>query len=176
MAGAVKRQKIKAKFTDAADQGGGWHFLVIERAVVDKFAFEGKAKRVKCSINGTDPFQCALMPWGEIHYILVNKLRRTELGLNVGDIVDVTLEKDDSKYGLPMPEEFREILDQDPDGDKLFHALTAGKQRSILYQVAQPKDIDRRIHTGLIFIEHLKKNDGKVISDQLAEELKRPIF
>ncbi len=176
MAVAVKRQKIKAKFTNAADQGGGWHFLIIERETVEKFQFDGKAKRVICSINGTEPFQCALMPWGEIFYILVNKKRRIDLGLTVGDVVDVELEKDESKYGLPMPEEFREILDQDPDGDKLFHSLTAGKQRSILYQVAKPKDLDHRIHMGLVFVEHLKKNEGKIIQDQLAEELKRPTF
>ncbi len=176
MARAVKRQKIKAKFVNADDATSGWHFLAIDREIVDKFQFEGKARRVNCSINGTEPFQCALMPWGEIFFIIVNKLRRTKLGLNAGDVVDVTLEKDESKYGLPMPEEFREILNQDPDGDKLFHSLTAGKQRSILYQVAQPKDVDRRIHVGLIFIEHLKKNEGKIIQDQLTEELKRPVF
>jgi len=38
------------------------------------------------------------------------------------------------------------------------------------------KDVDRRIHTALIFIEHLKKNEGKIIQDQLDAELKRPVF
>ena len=93
-----------------------------------------------------------------------------------GDVVRVLLVKDESKYGLPMPEEFEEVLKQDPEGDRLFHALTAGKQRSILYQLSKPKDIDVRIHQALLIVDHLKENDGKIIDKLLYEELKRPMF
>ena len=172
----VKNQKFRAKFTNAAEQGGGWHFLVVERDVVEKFAFEGKSRRVLCSIEGTEPFPCALMPWGDIFYIMVNKQRRTELGLEVGDIVDVELEKDESKYGMPMPNELEEVLKQDPDGDRLFHGLTAGKQRSMMYYIGQLKDVDKRINASLVLMEHLKENDGKIVSNLLLEELKRPMF
>lgn len=172
----VKRVKFKAKFTNAAEQGGGWHFLVVDRKIVDKLGFEGKAKRVLCSIKGAEPFACALMPWGDFFYIMVNKLRRAELGLNVGDKVEVVLEKDESKYGMPMPEELQEVLNQDPNGNKAFHSLTAGKQRSMMYMIGKIKDIDKRIHTALVFIEHLKKNDGKVVYEELRQELKRPTF
>lgn len=168
--------KLKAKFTNAADQGGGWHFLVIDRQYVDKLDFEGKSKRVLCSIKGSEPFACALMPWGDFFYIMVNKLRRVELGLEVGDNVEVVLEKDESKYGMPMPEELQEVLNQDPDGNKLFHTLTAGKQRSMMYYIGKVKDIDKRIDTALVFIEHLKKNDGKVVYEEFQQELKRPMF
>jgi hypothetical protein len=172
----VKRVKFKAKFTNAAEQGGGWHFLVVDRKIVDKLGFEGKAKRVLCSIKGSEPFACGLMPWGDFFYIMVNKLRRAELGLEVGDKVDVVLEKDESKYGMPMPEELQEVLNQDPEGDKLFHKLTAGKQRSMMWFIGKVKDIDKRIHTALVFIEHLKKNDGKLVNAELQQELKRPMF
>lgn len=172
----MTRVKLKAKFTNAADQGGGWHFLVIDRKYVDRLAFEGKSKRVRCSIKGAEAFPCALMPWGDFFYIMVNKLRRVELGLKVGDRVEVLLEKDESKYGMPMPEELQEVLNQDPEGDKLFHKLTAGKQRSMMWFIGKVKDIDKRIHTALVFVEHLKKNDGKIVYEELQQELKRPMF
>lgn len=156
--------------------GSGWHFLLVEKKIEQKFGFEGKFKRVVCSINGGESFQCALMPWGEIFYIIVNKQKRDAIGIAAGDIVSVELVKDESKYGLPMPAEFREVLDQDPDGDRLFHTLTAGKQRSILYLLAKPKDIDLRIHYALLIVEHLKDNDGKIIDSKLYEDLKRPMF
>lgn len=156
--------------------GSGWHFLLVDKAIEQKFGFEGKSKRVVCSINGGTTFQCALMPWGELFYIIVNKRKRDEVGIVAGDTVDVVLVKDESKYGLPMPEEFREVLNQDPEGDKLFHGLTAGKQRSMLYYIGNIKDIDQRIHAGLIIIDHLKDNQGKVIDKQLYEELKRPML
>ena len=109
-------------------------------------------------------------------YIIVNKKKRDTLGIAAGDTVSVELVKDESKYGLPMPDEMREVLDQDPDGDRLFHTLTPGKQRTMLYYIGKWKDIDRRIHYALTVVEHLKSNDGKIIFKELGEELKRPMF
>ena len=171
----VKRAKVKTKLTTAPDQES-WHFLVFDRSFVDKFEFEGKSRRVLCSINGSEGFPAALMPWGEMFYVMVNKQRRTEFNLKPGDVADVVLEKDESKYGMPMPEELQEVLNQDPDGEKAFHKLTAGKQRSMMYFIGKIKDIDKRIHSALVFIEHLKKNNGKIVYEVLKEELKRPAF
>ncbi len=170
----VKSQKFKTELTKSPVDSG-WHFLVISKAITAKFGFEGKFKRVVCTINGGESFQCALLPWGEMFYIIVNKKKRDALGIVAGDTVDVLLEKDESKYGLPMPEELEEVLKQDTEGDRLFHELTQGKQRSLLYLLAQPKDIDVRIHQALLVVEHLKEN-GKIIDSKLNEELKRPSF
>lgn len=172
----AKRIKYKALFTNAAEQGGGWHFLIVDRATVDKFKFEGSSRRVICTIKGGKPFPCALMPWGDIFYIMVNKQRRAELGLEVGQMVDIVLEKDESKYGMPMPEELQEVLNQDPEGEAMFEKLTPGKKRSMMYFIGKVKDVDRRIHTALIFVEHIKRNNGKIIYEELTEELKRPAF
>lgn len=171
----AKTVKFKTLLTQSLE-GSGWHFLIVDKKIERKFGFEGKFKRVVCSINGGEAFQCALMPWGEIFYIIVNKQKRDAIGIVAGDTVNVELIKDESKYGLPMPEEFREVLNQDPVGDRLFHALTAGKQRSMLYLLGNIKDIDKRIHAALIFIEHMKDNEGKIINTALMEELKRPMF
>jgi hypothetical protein len=132
-------------------------------------------KRVVCTINGEVDFQCALMPSGTGEFIItVNKTKRDAIGVRVGDTVHVMLELDTSKYGLPMPEELREVLDQDPEGDRIFHALTAGKQRSLLYLAGQKADIDLRIHRALVIVEHLKENEGKIDGHKLSHELKRP--
>ena len=175
MAKLQKQVKFKTELVQSST-GSGWHFLLVEGEIVAKLGFEGKFKRIVCTMNGGDGFQCALLPWGELFYIIVNKKKRDALGIVAGDTVDVLLVKDESKYGLPMPEEFAEVLNQDPDGDKLFHALSEGKQRSILYQLSKPRDIDVRIHQALIIVEHLKENGGKIIDKVLYEELKRPMF
>lgn len=161
---------------ERSPETSGWHFLVIEKKTADRLSFSGQYKRVVCSINGTEPFQCALMPSGGKFYIIVNKKKRDSIGVAAGDTVKVELVIDESKYGLPMPEELEEVLKQDDDGDRLFHALTAGKQRSMLYYLGNIKDIDKRIHAALIFIDHLKENDGKIVNAKLLEELKRPIM
>jgi len=156
--------------------GSGWHFLLVTKDIVGQFGFEDKFKRVVCTMNGIESFQCALLPWGDLFYIIVNKKKRDALGIVAGDTVDVLLKKDESKYGLPMPEEFQEVLNQDPEGDRMFHGLTAGKQRSILYLLSRPKNIDVRIHQALLIVAHLKENDGKIVDKKLYEEMKRPLF
>lgn len=41
-----------------------------------------------------------------------------------------------------MPEELEELLHQDEEGNRLFHALTPGKQRTLLYYIGAPKTAD----------------------------------
>ena len=170
--GVISFEAVLEKLADEF----GWHYVAVSRQVSETFGFTGNARRVVCTLNGTVEYQCALMPKDGNFFILVNKKHRDQLGIIVGDTVNVELVRDESKYGLPMPDELREVLDQDPEGDRLFHALTAGKQRTMLYYIGKWKDIDRRIHYALTIVEHLKRNDGKIDSKELGEELKRPLF
>lgn len=170
----VNSVKLKTELVKADDSG--WHYLIVDKKTVDKFGFEGKYKRIVCTINKGEPFQCALLPSGGEFYIIVNKEKRDAIGITGGDTVNVLLERDESRYGLPMPEEFREVLDQDPEGDEMFHALTPGRQRSLLHHLNGLKDIDKRIHHALIILDHLRENDGKIINEILTKEFKRPII
>ena len=152
-----------------------YHYLLVEKAWVKPMGFTGNVRRVVCTVNDQLSFQCSLMPNGKgAYYISVNKENRTKLDIIPGDRISVRLDRDTSKYGLPMPEELQAVLDQDPMGDRLFHALTNGKQRTILYYVSKQKNIDRRIEAALIIMEHLKNNEGKIDYRKLHEELKRP--
>lgn len=160
---------------ERSPETSGWHFLLVEKKTADKLSFKDQYKRVVCTINSGEPFQCALMPSGGKFYIIVNKKKRDALGIVAGNKVKVELVIDESKYGLPMPDEFREVLNQDPDGDRIFHSLTPGKQRSLLHFIGSVKDIDKRIHQSLIVVEHIKEH-GNVVGEILYEELKRRMF
>ncbi len=59
-------------------------------------------------------------------------------------------------------EELAELLAQDEEGNRFFHALTPGKLRTLLYIVGQPKNSDIRLHRALAIVEHLKMNQGKI--------------
>lgn len=171
----MKIVKFRSEIVSSSEMSG-WHLLRIPAKFGNKFEKKNGSRRVVCTINGTETFQCALMPSDGDFVIIVNKTKRERLGVIAGEKVSVELKHDDSKYGLPMPPELREVLRQDPEGSRHFHRLTAGKQRSILWWIGKIKDIDKRINTALIFIEHLKDNDGKIIHDRLTEELKRPLI
>ena len=145
---------------------------MVPSRVAERFAGQGP-KRVVCTINGTVEYQCAILPHGRgSHVITVNKQRQTKLGLRVGSRVEVTLRRDESKYGLPMPKELEELLRQDKEGRKLFHALTAGRLRTLLYIVGHAKNSDVRLLRSNIIIRHLKANRGKINYRQLSRELK----
>jgi len=171
----MKSIKFKSVLTRSTGEYGGLYFPV-PRDVAEKFEVKNGTRRVVCTANGNLTFQCAVLPNSKGFYIGTNKSIRDTLSIKPGDKVELELKKDESKYGCPMPAEFQEVLNQDSEGDKLFHSLTPGKQRSLLYFVGSVKDIDKRINTALKVIEHLKKNDGKLVHETLHDELKRPSF
>lgn len=131
------------------------------------------AKRVVATLNGKLEYQCAIMK-GKNHlfFININKKNRDKLGIVLGQPVQIQLVKDESEYGLPMPDEFREMLNQDPEGDRLFHALTPGRQRNLLYIAGNVKNVDKRIERAYVIVEHLKIHGGKVEFKALQEEMK----
>ena len=149
----------------------GHHFKV--PAAIAK-AYIGKDRRVVCTLNGSLEFQCALMPHGDgSFFINLNKEIRDKLGLKIGSALDVHLRKDESEFGLPMPEELQELLNQDEEGNRFFQALTPGKKRNLLYIVGSAKNQDSRIGKAVVVVEHLKLNGGKINYRQLGEELKK---
>lgn len=149
----------------------GAHFVVPN--AVAKTLIDGDDRRVVCILNEKIEYQCALLPKGDGSFLItVNKKIRDKLGLRPGSRVSVSLRKDDSEYGLPMPEELAELLAQDETGNRLFHALTPGKLRTLLYIVGQPKNSDARLTRALAVVEHLKMNGGKIDYKKLNTDLK----
>ncbi|MCW5921807.1 MAG: DUF1905 domain-containing protein [Saprospiraceae bacterium] len=149
----------------------GFHFVVPD--AVAGALIQGDARRVVCVLNEKMEYQCALLPKGDGSFlIMVNKKTRDKLGLQPGSMVRVSLRKDESEYGLPMPEELAEVLAQDEEGSRLFHALTPGKIRTLLYIVGQVKASEKRIERALIIVAHLKSNGGKINYRQLNEDMK----
>ncbi len=171
----AKPVKFKAVLTVATPESG-WHYIPVAWKTGEKFPKSGSTRRVMCTINGVETFPCALMPYDGEFTIVVNKARRKKLGIAAGDKIAVEIVADESKYGMPMPEELEEVLNQDPDGRKVFESMTPGKRRSFMYTIGEIRDIDKRIHTALIFIEHIKKHSGTVVYEELVAELRRPEF
>ncbi|MEO6758521.1 MAG: YdeI/OmpD-associated family protein [Saprospiraceae bacterium] len=147
--------------------------LAVPPTIADTLIAEREDRRIVCVLNGKTEYQCAMLPRGDGTFLItVNKKIQKDLHLNIGSRVEVSLRPDDSKYGLPMPEELAEVLAQDPEGNRLFHALPPGKLRTLLYIVGKVKNSDARIGQALIIVEHLKANAGKINYRQLGEALK----
>lgn len=153
-----------------------WVFHIVIPEKEAKPFIKGTDRRVVCTLNGTESFQCALMPGGPgVTFINLNKKIRDKLKLKLGSEVTVSLEKDNSEYGLPMPEELAELMKMDEEGSALFHALTPGKQRTLLHIVGSVKNSDIRIRRALAIVNHLKLTGGKINYKQLNEQMKNAV-
>ena len=165
----------EARFTAVLERSDnklwGCHFEVPAK-IVRRLSADG-SRRVRCRLNEGAEYQCAMLPHGNGTFVItVNKALRDSLGLTYGAEVQVALHRDESRYGLPMPEEFNELLEQDEAGSALFHALTPGKQRTLLYIINGAKREDRRVSRALTVIRHLKRNKGKIDFRQLTADMK----
>ncbi len=163
--------KFKAKLEQLASSVWGQH-IKLPKKVSDKFLADG-SKRIICKVNNEFSFHGAIMPEGGGRFFInFSKQNSKKYNLVEDQVLNIELLKDESKYGIPMPEEFQELLYQDIEGDKLFHTLTAGKQRSLLHLISTVKSPEIRIRKGLIIFHHLKSNMGKLDFKQLHQDFK----
>ena len=146
------------------------YYILIPSNIAIKFISTNDAnnRRVICNINQQHAFPCALMPSGsEGYFILINQQIRKKLTLQVGQRLQVELKKDASEYGMPIPEELKEIMAQDPEGSHFFHLLSLGKQRSLLYMIGKIKSENLRMERSWLLINYLKQSKGKLVFKEL---------
>lgn len=165
---AAARVKFKSNL-EVTDSRPPWHILRVPKEKVAAFGFKGNLRRVVCTLNGVETFNCSLFPSKGDYFITVNIKLRDRFSLAVGDAVTVELRKDESQFGMPMLDEFAEVLRQDPDAGKLFNLLSPGNQRLMLKLIVAVKDVDKRIARALVGVEQLKRSNGKF--DWRSQEL-----
>lgn len=150
----------------------GYHIMIPD-SISEHFVSKTD-RRVLCRLNESIDIQAALMPDGNgSFFISINKEVRKKLNLEVGTDIWVHLKKDESKYGIALPEEMEELFKQDEEGSHWFHSLTPGKQRSLLYIVGKPKSSEVRIRKGLVILDYLTTTRGQLNFEELHEALKR---
>lgn len=122
----------------------------------------GIGTRLLVSINGNEPFHGGMVAKGAGRaYITVNKARQKKWGLDESQALSVSIELDPSKYGVPVPEEFDALLEQDLKGAELFELLAPSEQRYIINYVNGIKSSQLKIDRAIMMIENLKTMPGK---------------
>ena len=116
--------------------------------------------------------QCALMPYSQGYFIMINQNAVKNFGLKIHEEVSIRLEKDNSEYGHQVPETFQMVLEQDGEGNKYFEQLTPGKKRSLIYLVGKVKNIDSQLNKALAIMDHLKTERGKLDFKKLNQLIK----
>jgi len=167
---------MKHSFTStlASSDNNLWmrHFLV-PNDIAHALTSEDGSRRVVCRVNNLIEYQCAIVHVIRGHFgCTVNKAHCKKLGIDTGDSLSVELWADTSTYGLPMADEFAELLAIDEQANRYFHDLTPGKQRTLLHSISLPKSSAKRMERAIAIANHLVKNRGKIDYKQLMQEMK----
>lgn len=150
-----------------------WGYHIPVPLEIAKTFINDSGQRVLCTLNGQRQIHCALMPDGKGGFFInLNKELRKELQLSLGDLIAVELKKDESKYGMPVPEELEALFEIDEEGSKYFHELTPGKQRSLIYQIGKPKNSDTRLQKAIVIFDYLKSTRGRLDYKELQQAFK----
>lgn len=143
----------------------GMHFILLDEKTVLALT-KNNNKRVICKLNDLVEFHCAIMPKKEGgHYINIGSVICKKIKAKVGAELTATFIADSTAYQFEMPEEFTEVLETDLEANKIFHSLSAGNQRGLIYLVTQPKSSEKKIERALKIAERIK---GGITSPRLV--------
>ncbi len=132
------------------------HFLMLDKKTVLELT-KNDNKRAICRLNDKIEFHCAIMPKKEGgHFVNIGLTICKKLKIKEGSKVSATFSVDKTAYQFEMPEELKEVLNTDQEADQIFHSLTEGNQRGLIYLVGQVKSSDKKIERALKIVERLK--------------------
>lgn len=134
----------------------GMHFITLDPTTAAALTENGN-KRAICTLNNEVQIHCAIMhqKLGG-HYVCFGMATCKKLHIKAGDRVVAGFAVDTTQYQFEMPEELKEILDTDPEASEIFHSLTSGNQRGLLYLVAHVKTSDKKIERALKIADRIK--------------------
>lgn len=164
------KEVIKAQLQDMDSNMWGYHFRIPQK--VEKKFVEGNDRRVICTFNGEIKHHCAIMPSPEGAFVMLNKALVKKLKLQTGDYATLEIEKDTSKYGMPIAEEFELVIFGDEEVAHYFEQLTPGKQRNLIHLVNKIKSSDIKINRSMAIATHLKETKGEIEFKLLNETIK----
>ena len=136
---------------------------------------EDGSRRFVCRVEDAEPWHAAFVPDGMGQYFILVNQRRIDAWRAAGyDLarLSVVLTPDASTYGMAMPAELGTLLDLDEEGDEYFHALTPGKQRALIHQVASAKREATRLKRAVGIVEYLKSARGKLDFRELQQSMR----
>jgi hypothetical protein len=131
--------RFRARLSEAGRGGGRWVEVPFDAG--DAFG-EARAP-VHGTVNGT-PFRGRLSVYGGVTYLGLRREIREAAGIDVGDELDILLERDDVPREVVVPDALAEALDAAPDARAAFDALSFTHRREYATWVSEAVRDDTR--------------------------------
>ena len=116
--------------------------------------------RVKGRVGG-EPYRSNLAPrGGGKHRLFVHSGIWRKLDVDVGDVVDVEIERDDEEWEIAVPADLTEALPAGSEALEAFQALTVPNRKRFIDRIEESKTSatrQRRIEQGIdLLVERLR--------------------
>ncbi len=149
---------MKSKVFEVSVTGNYYSLQLPEEIVRPFLAKNLKRVKVRASFENNELFfHAAIQKRNGKYHMMFSKRYQKALGVFPNDYFELQLFKDDSKYGVEMPEEMSAVLSSDPEARQIFESFTSGKKRGLIYGIAQYKNRQTKIDKSLLICENLKK-------------------
>jgi bifunctional DNA-binding transcriptional regulator/antitoxin component of YhaV-PrlF toxin-antitoxin module len=99
--------------------------------------------RIVGTLNGVS-YRSSTMPYRGAFYMGVHKATREQAGVQVGDEVEIVVERDDSPRVLELAPELEAALAAEPELRTRFDALSFSRRRELADPIAEAKKPETR--------------------------------
>ncbi len=120
------------------------HYLPLPQDVSEALLEQG-ITRLVCTLNGHDVRRAVQGRHDGERFILLGQALRRDLGLHLGDLVEVTIRPDPDPDRIELGEEFEAVLEEDQEAAARFFSFTPGRQRSLASYVTGAKRSETRV-------------------------------
>lgn len=153
----MPEQRFTAELHDSGRGGGRW----LEVPFDPKEVFGESRPPVAGTLNGA-PFRGRLSVYGGKAYLGLNREVRDAAGIDVGDSVDVVLDRDDAPREIEIPNELLVAFERDTAARAAFDKLAFTHRREYARWIAEAKKEETRERRVAKALEMLKA--GKTLS------------
>jgi len=147
-------QRFTAALQDAGRGGGRW----LEVPFDAKAVFGESRPPVTGTLNGT-PFRGRLAVYGGKTYLGVNKETREAAAINLGDQVEVVLDRDEAPREVEIPSELLVAFERDAAARAAFDKLAFTHRNEYARWIAEAKKQETRERRTAKALEMLKAGE-----------------
>ena len=147
----MPKQTFMATLSESGRGGGRW----IEVPFDAKSVFGEARPAVAGTLNGT-PFRGRLSVYGGVTYLGLNKEVRESAAIEVGDSVDVVLDRDESPREVEIPKALLTAFERDSAAKAAFETLAFTHRKEYARWIAEAKKEEtreRRVAKALVMLK-----------------------
>jgi hypothetical protein len=130
------------RFTAEIKPEAGSAFIDLDFDVEREFSTRGRVS-VKGTIDG-HPFTSSVSPRNGRWYLVVNRAMRAEFGVEPGDTVEVTIDRDDAPRTIEAPEDLAAAIAADANATERWAGMSYSHRKQYVTWVEEAKRPETR--------------------------------